>query len=185
MSAFGYRKPADLPQTIPLFPLVGAILMPRGVLALNVFEPRYLNMVDDALGGDLYKAVGVNVSYLLPWQVTTDYGVRLHAFGTAGNLLNVKGQCHPQQLPPLQRIASRLFGLHWSHLFVLATDGVSLTDIASEWRSGLKASVGGGLLIPTPIGRFELNLAHPFALGGDNVDVRTQKFQIGLGYRFL
>jgi Lon protease-like protein len=52
VSAFGYRKPADLPQTIPLFPLFGAILMPRGVLALNVFEPRYLNMVDDALAGD-------------------------------------------------------------------------------------------------------------------------------------
>ncbi len=50
MSAFGYRKPADLPQTIPLFPLTGAILMPRGVLGLNVFEPRYLNMVDDVLG---------------------------------------------------------------------------------------------------------------------------------------
>ncbi len=49
MSAFGYRKPADLPQTMPLFPLAGAILLPRGVLALNVFEPRYLNMVDDAL----------------------------------------------------------------------------------------------------------------------------------------
>ncbi len=52
MSAFGYRKPADLPQTISLFPLSGAILMPRGVLALNVFEPRYLNMVDDALAGE-------------------------------------------------------------------------------------------------------------------------------------
>jgi Lon protease-like protein len=52
VSAFGYRKPADLPQSIPLFPLNGAILMPRGVLALNVFEPRYLNMVDDALAGD-------------------------------------------------------------------------------------------------------------------------------------
>jgi Lon protease-like protein len=52
VSAFGYRKPADLPQTIPLFPLAGAILMPRGVLALNIFEPRYLNMVDDALGGE-------------------------------------------------------------------------------------------------------------------------------------
>lgn len=51
MSAFGYRKPADLPQTIPLFPLAGAILLPRGVVALNVFEPRYLNMIDDALGG--------------------------------------------------------------------------------------------------------------------------------------
>lgn len=49
MSAFGYRKPADLPQTLPLFPLEGAVLYPRGVLALNIFEPRYLNMVDDAL----------------------------------------------------------------------------------------------------------------------------------------
>lgn len=52
MSAFGFRKPADLPRTLPLFPLEGAILLPRGVLALNVFEPRYLNMVDDALGGE-------------------------------------------------------------------------------------------------------------------------------------
>lgn len=52
MSAFGYRKPADLPQTIPIFPLGGAILLPRGVLALNIFEPRYLNMIDDALAGD-------------------------------------------------------------------------------------------------------------------------------------
>ena len=51
MSAFGYRKPGDLPQTIPLFPLVGAILLPRGVLALNIFEPRYLNMIDDAFRG--------------------------------------------------------------------------------------------------------------------------------------
>jgi len=52
VSAFGYRKPSDLPQTIPLFPLQGAIVMPRGVLALNIFEPRYLNMVDDALAGE-------------------------------------------------------------------------------------------------------------------------------------
>ena len=46
---FGYRKPSDLPTTIPLFPLPGVILFPRGQLPLNVFEPRYLNMVDDAL----------------------------------------------------------------------------------------------------------------------------------------
>ena len=52
MSAFGYRKPADLPQTVALFPVASALLFPRGVLGLNVFEPRYLNMVDDALGGD-------------------------------------------------------------------------------------------------------------------------------------
>ncbi|HJS79205.1 MAG TPA: LON peptidase substrate-binding domain-containing protein [Vitreimonas sp.] len=63
MSAFGYRKPADLPQTLPLFPLEGAVLYPRGVLALNIFEPRYLNMVDDALGeqrliGVIQPAIG-------------------------------------------------------------------------------------------------------------------------------
>jgi Lon protease-like protein len=52
VSAFGFRKPGDLPQTLALFPLSGAILLPRGVIALNVFEPRYLNMVDDALGGE-------------------------------------------------------------------------------------------------------------------------------------
>src|SRR5688572_14122119 len=52
MSAFGYRKPEDLPQTIPLFPLAGAVLFPRGALPLNIFEPRYLNMFDDALAGE-------------------------------------------------------------------------------------------------------------------------------------
>jgi uncharacterized protein len=45
-----YRKPADLPRIIPVFPLSGAILFPRGQLPLNIFEPRYLNMTDDALG---------------------------------------------------------------------------------------------------------------------------------------
>ena len=57
MSAFGYRKPADLPRTIPLFPLAGALLFPRSALSLNVFEPRYLNMIDDALAGD--RLIGV------------------------------------------------------------------------------------------------------------------------------
>jgi Lon protease-like protein len=57
MSAFGYRKPADLPRTIPVFPLVGAILFPRAPMPLNIFEPRYLNMVDDALAAD--RAIGM------------------------------------------------------------------------------------------------------------------------------
>ncbi|MEM8988327.1 MAG: LON peptidase substrate-binding domain-containing protein [Pseudomonadota bacterium] len=41
---------AAIPEIIPLFPLAGALLLPRGRLPLNIFEPRYLNMVDDALG---------------------------------------------------------------------------------------------------------------------------------------
>jgi hypothetical protein len=47
-----YRSVADLPGTIPVFPLAGAILLPRGQLPLNIFEPRYLKMVDDALRGE-------------------------------------------------------------------------------------------------------------------------------------
>jgi Lon protease-like protein len=46
-----YRIPADLPETIPVFPLPSALLLPRGQLPLNIFEPRYLAMVDDALKG--------------------------------------------------------------------------------------------------------------------------------------
>lgn len=40
-----------LPERLPLFPLVGSLLLPGGQLPLNIFEPRYLQMVDDALGG--------------------------------------------------------------------------------------------------------------------------------------
>ena len=50
--AQGYVKSTDLPQVIPVFPLPGAILLPRGQLPLNIFEPRYLNMIDDAMAGD-------------------------------------------------------------------------------------------------------------------------------------
>jgi Lon protease-like protein len=41
---------ADLPKTIPVFPLPGVLLLPRGRLPLNIFEPRYLAMTEDALG---------------------------------------------------------------------------------------------------------------------------------------
>jgi hypothetical protein len=44
-----YRGPADLPQRIPVFPLRGAILLPRAGLPLNVFEPRYLAMIEDVM----------------------------------------------------------------------------------------------------------------------------------------
>jgi len=48
----GYRKAVDLPLAIPVFPLDGALLLPGGQLPLNIFEPRYLNMIDDAMAGD-------------------------------------------------------------------------------------------------------------------------------------
>jgi len=51
MSIPTYRRISDLPDRIAIFPLAGAMLFPRWTLSLNIFEPRYLNMVDDAMGG--------------------------------------------------------------------------------------------------------------------------------------
>jgi Lon protease-like protein len=47
-----HRKIADLPAIIPIFPLDAAMLLPHGELPLNIFEPRYMNMIDDALAGE-------------------------------------------------------------------------------------------------------------------------------------
>ncbi len=44
------RPAAELPTEFAVFPLPGAVLLPGGRLPLNIFEPRYLNMVDDVLG---------------------------------------------------------------------------------------------------------------------------------------
>ena len=46
-----YNGPDDLPATVPIFPLTGALLLPRGRMPLNIFEPRYVTMVDAALAG--------------------------------------------------------------------------------------------------------------------------------------
>jgi Lon protease-like protein len=46
------RDRAALPDTLPIFPLTGVLLLPRGRLPLNIFEPRYLAMTRDALGGE-------------------------------------------------------------------------------------------------------------------------------------
>ena len=53
-----YRGPSDLPAIIPVFPLAGALLLPRGRLPLNIFEPRYLAMIDDTLR-DGHRLVGM------------------------------------------------------------------------------------------------------------------------------
>ncbi|MBN9232792.1 MULTISPECIES: LON peptidase substrate-binding domain-containing protein [Phyllobacteriaceae] len=46
-----YRLEADFPASIAVFPLSGALLLPGGRLPLNIFEPRYLQMVDEVLAG--------------------------------------------------------------------------------------------------------------------------------------
>ena len=52
-----YGSAGDLPDRIPVFPLSGALLLPSGQMPLNIFEPRYLDMVDSAIAG--HRLVGM------------------------------------------------------------------------------------------------------------------------------
>jgi Lon protease-like protein len=52
-----YRSEGDVPATVPIFPLCGALLLPGGQMPLNIFEPRYLQMFDDAIGSG--RVIGI------------------------------------------------------------------------------------------------------------------------------
>lgn len=52
-----YRVDTDIPDQVPVFPLSGALLLPGAQLPLNIFEPRYLAMFDDAMSSD--RLIGV------------------------------------------------------------------------------------------------------------------------------
>ena len=52
-----YMTPESLPQKVAVFPLSGALLLPHGMMPLNIFEPRYLNLIEDALGSGRYIAL--------------------------------------------------------------------------------------------------------------------------------
>ncbi|CAN5179571.1 LON peptidase substrate-binding domain-containing protein [soil metagenome] len=52
-----YTGPDDCPAVIPVFPLGGALLLPRGQMPLNVFEPRYITMIDDAIR--THRVIGI------------------------------------------------------------------------------------------------------------------------------
>ena len=73
-------KKIDLPDTIPVFPLSGALLLPRTRLPLNLFEPRYLQMLDDVLKTD-HRLIGMVQSYDGPDGVN-----KLHSIGCAGRV---------------------------------------------------------------------------------------------------
>lgn len=77
-----YAKAGDLPQALPLFPLSGALLLPRGQMPLNIFEPRYLAMVDAAMTGD--RLIGIIQPD--PAQATEVGPPRLYSIGCAGRI---------------------------------------------------------------------------------------------------
>ncbi|WP_370400037.1 LON peptidase substrate-binding domain-containing protein [Sulfitobacter sp. JB4-11] len=78
-------KPTDLPDTIPVFPLGGALLLPRSRLPLHIFEPRYLQMIDDALKTDA-RVIGLVQPLRRAKGKEGDKGPSLYAIGCAGRI---------------------------------------------------------------------------------------------------
>ena len=52
-----YTSQSEIPEIVAVFPLEGALLLPGGQMPLNIFEPRYLQMIDDVIGGS--RIVGI------------------------------------------------------------------------------------------------------------------------------
>ncbi|WP_299753431.1 LON peptidase substrate-binding domain-containing protein [uncultured Boseongicola sp.] len=72
---------SDLPETVPVFPLPGALLLPRARLPLHIFEPRYLAMLDDAL-----KTPDRLIGMIQPREGGPTGSPSLQAIGCAGRL---------------------------------------------------------------------------------------------------
>ncbi|WP_373050692.1 LON peptidase substrate-binding domain-containing protein [Thalassovita aquimarina] len=74
-------RPIQLPDTIPVFPLPGALLLPRARLPLHIFEPRYLAMLDDAL-----KTPERLIGMVQPCLTPGCHSAQLHHIGSAGRI---------------------------------------------------------------------------------------------------
>ena len=76
-----YHSVDELPRTMPIFPLPGALLLPRGTLPLNIFEPRYVAMIEDALKTE--RLIGM----IQPDEECEDVGAaHVFSIGCAGRI---------------------------------------------------------------------------------------------------
>ena len=112
-----YHSFTDLPKSLPLFPLTGAVLLPRGALPLNIFEPRYLEMVEYALQGD--RLIGM----IQPTEhEDTTLKPKLSQVGCAGKIVAFRETDDNRYLITLQGICR--FRLNGE------------MDTATAWRAG-------------------------------------------------
>ncbi|WP_112320571.1 LON peptidase substrate-binding domain-containing protein [Oceanibium sediminis] len=74
----------DLPERLPVFPLPGALLLPRARLPLNIFEPRYLAMLDDTMKTE-HRLIGMIQPIVMP-EGRSSEAAKLHHIGCAGRL---------------------------------------------------------------------------------------------------
>jgi uncharacterized protein len=164
--------PADdlillLPQTLPVFPLEGALLLPHGQMPLHIFEQRYRNMIEEALGNG--RMLGMIQPRVMQPQPLPDH-VEIFETGCAGRivsfaetddgrfLITLKGVCrfHVRQELPLFRGFRRVVpdylmfrgdlepaseeGIDRPRLLTTARAFLLLKNIACDWQAAEAAS---------------------------------------------
>ncbi len=75
-------KIQELPKILPIFPLPGAVLLPQGTLPLNIFEPRYVSMIERVLGGDRF------IGMIQPLNKKNKEKDTLYPVGCAGKIMS-------------------------------------------------------------------------------------------------
>ncbi|MBA1143590.1 LON peptidase substrate-binding domain-containing protein [Mesorhizobium neociceri] len=96
-----YRVGKDLPSTIPVFPLAGALLLPGGRMPLNIFELRYLQMVDEAIAGS--RLIGI-IQPSLDGALRADGEPELCNVGCAGRIISMAESGDGRYLISLQGV---------------------------------------------------------------------------------
>ena len=124
---------ADLPQTIPIFPLTGALLLPRARLPLHVFEPRYRAMIEACLA-TRSRLIGMVQPSSLPQNVAESRERRLHSIGCAGRLTGFSETEDGRYLITLS-------GISRFRLLRETTDGTPFRTVEAGW-DGFERDLG-------------------------------------------
>jgi uncharacterized protein len=159
-----YHKLDELPKRLAVFPLSGVLLLPRGNLPLNVFEPRYLALVDAALSGNrligMIQPVESEETALKPQLAAVGCAGRLidfHENEDGRYLITLTGLCRfapvgetPQDTPfrvvdaDFSRFVDDLkvtneSGFPRDRLLEALQDFLNRRDLAADWKSVLGA----------------------------------------------
>ena len=162
MSAL-YTSIANLPASIPVFPLPGALLLPRGQMPLNIFEPRYLAMIDDAM--KTHRIIGM----VQPdGGETTPAKPSLYALGCAGRITSFSETGDGRYLVTLTGIARYHIEQELSVITPYRQCRVDFTAYASD----LDAAAGEDEVDRDGLMRTLRNFAaaHNFTVDWDGID---------------
>ncbi len=132
-----FRQPADLGASVPVFPLRGVVLLPRASLPFNIFEPRYLKMIEDVLAGG--RLVGLVQPEVLSGdeESPAEGHLPLRGIGCIGRLTGYQELDDGRYLVSLTGIARCTYGREIEKNLPYRTFAIDCTKFADDFTPGL------------------------------------------------